>query len=115
MWVWGDRYLMADISEALTTSTNGTIITIEVSTGCKSDSFPSGYNPWRKSLGCQVSAQPVEGKANIAIIGLIARVLHVSRNDVSIVSGTTSSQKKVLVRGRFEDEILLQFEKIVPE
>ncbi len=104
---------MADISEALTNSTNGTIIAIEVSTGCKSDSFPSGYNPWRKTLGCQVSAQPVDGKANIAIIGLIARVFNVSRSDVSIVSGAISSHKKVLVRGIFPDEIQLQLEKIL--
>ena len=104
---------MADISEALTNSTNGTIIAIEVSTGCKSDSFPSGYNPWRKALGCQVSAQPVDGKANFAIIALIALVFNVSRSDVSIVSGVTSSHKKVLVRGLFVDEIRLQLEKIV--
>jgi uncharacterized protein (TIGR00251 family) len=90
---------MVNISEALTPTTNGTIIAIEVSTGSKSDLFPSGYNPWRKALGCHISAQPVEGKANIAIIGLIATVLDISRNDVSIVSGVTSSQKKVLVRG----------------
>jgi uncharacterized protein len=90
---------MVNISEALTATTSGTIIAIEVSTGSKSDLFPSGYNPWRKTIGCQISAQPVAGKANIAIICLIATVLDLSRNDISIVSGVTSSQKKVLVRG----------------
>ncbi len=105
---------MMDISDALIVSTHGTIIAIEVSTCSKSDSFPSGYNPWRKVVGCQVSAQPVGGKANIAIIGLIASVLDVSRNDVNIVTGATSSQKKVLIRGRSVDEIKSRLEKIVP-
>jgi hypothetical protein len=106
---------MADITGALTASSNGTIIAIEVSTGSKSDSFPSGYNPWRKAVGCQVSAQPVGGKANIAIIGLIATVLDVSRSEVSIATGATSSQKKILVRGLFMDEVKTRLEKMVPE
>ncbi|MEI7433016.1 MAG: DUF167 domain-containing protein [Methanomicrobiales archaeon] len=105
---------MVNISEALTTSTNGTIITIEVSTGSKSGTFPSGYNPWRKALGCQVSAQPVDGKANIAIIGLIAGVLDVSQSDVSIVSGLTSTRKKVLVRGLSAEMITSRIETKVP-
>jgi hypothetical protein len=106
---------MADIADALSATPQGTIIAIEVSTGSKSDSFPSGYNPWRKAFGCQVSAQPVGGKANIAIIGLIASVLDVSRNDISIVTGAASSQKKVMVRGLFVDEVKTRLEKIVPE
>jgi uncharacterized protein len=96
---------MVDISEALAISSHGTIITLEVTTGCKTDSFPSGYNPWRKALGCHISAQPVDGKANIAIIGLVASVLGVSKNDVTIISGVTSSQKKILVTAIFMEEI----------
>jgi uncharacterized protein len=105
---------MVNISEALTDSTSGTIIAIEVSTGSRSDLFPSGYNPWRKTLGCQISAQPVDGKANIAIISLIATVLNLSRNDVSIVSGAISSQKKVLVRGLSAEIVKSRIESIVP-
>jgi uncharacterized protein (TIGR00251 family) len=105
---------MVNISEALTISTNGTIIAIEVSTGSNSDLFPSGYNPWRKAVGCQISAQPVDGKANIAIIGLIAEVLDVSRSDVGIVSGATSTRKKVLIRGLSREMIKSRIETKVP-
>jgi len=105
---------MADIAEALTASSLGTIIAIEVTTGSKTDMFPSGYNPWRKAVSCHISAQPVDGKANIAIIGLVASVLNVSRNDVSIVTGATSSQKKILVRGVSVDEITSRLGTIVP-
>jgi len=102
---------MAETTGALATTPHGTIISIEVSTGSKSDSFPTSYNPWRKTLGCQVSAQPIDGKANIAIIVLIALVLGVSRNDVDIVSGLSSSQKRVLIRGLSIDEVKLRLER----
>ena len=104
---------MADITDALSASSQGTFIAIEVSTGSKADSFPSGYNPWRKTLSCQISAQPVDGKANIAIIMLIASVLGVSRNDVNIVTGATSSQKKVLIRGLSVNEVKTKLENII--
>ena len=105
---------MADISAALAATSLGTIVTVEVTTGCKSDSFPAGYNPWRKALGCQISAQPINGKANIAIIGLVASVLNVSKRDISIVTGTTSSQKKILVRGISTDEVKSKLETLIP-
>ncbi len=102
---------MADISEALVATSHGTIISIEVSTGSKSDSFPTSYNPWRKTVGCQVSARPIDGKANIAVTGLLASVLGISRNDVDIVAGATSSQKKVLLCGLSVDEVKTRLEK----
>jgi uncharacterized protein (TIGR00251 family) len=105
---------MADISDALAASSHGTIVTIEVTTGSKSDSFPAGYNPWRRAVSCQISAQPISGKANIAIIGLVASVLNVSKRDISIVTGTTSSQKKILVRGISIDEVKSRLETLVP-
>jgi uncharacterized protein len=106
--------LADDISEALTRTSGGTIITIEVTPGSKSDVFPSGYNPWRKALGCQISALPVEGKANLAIIRLIADSLSVPKTAVSIRSGGTASQKKVLISGRAFDEILSRLKDLVP-
>jgi len=105
---------MVDISDALVVSSRGTIIAIEVSAGSKSDVFPSGYNPWRKAVCCHISALPVGGKANIAIAGLIASVLDISRTDVSIVTGAASSQKKVLVRGRSVEEVKSRLEPIIP-
>jgi uncharacterized protein len=105
---------MSDIAEALTATSQGTIIAIEVTTGSKSNIFPSGYNPWRKAVSCHITAQPVDGKANIAIIGLVASVLNVSKNDVSIVTGATSSQKKILVRGVSVDEIASKLGTIAP-
>lgn len=105
---------MVDISEALATSSDGTIITLEVTTGSKTDSFPSGYNPWRKALGCHISALPVDGKANIAIIGLVASVMGVSKNDITIICGITSSQKKILVTGISIEEMKSRIAQLLP-
>jgi uncharacterized protein len=47
----------------------------------------------------RVSAPPVEGAANDALIGLIAEVLEVSRRAVRIVAGERSRQKRIAVDG----------------
>ena len=90
---------MPDIANALLEDRHGTIIALEVTTGAKNDSFPAGYNVWRKTIGCRVTAPAVEGKANRAIIRLVSEILAVPATTVSIQSGATSSQKRVLVIG----------------
>ncbi len=84
----------------------GTIIALEVTTSAKNDSFPAGYNMWRKTIGCRVTAPAVEGKANRAIISLVSEVLAVPATSVSIQSGATSSQKRVLVTGIDKKDLL---------
>jgi len=57
------------------------------------------------SLKLAVTAAPEKGKANKAILKLLAKRLGVSPSSVSILSGETSKQKKVLVQGVEADEI----------
>lgn len=90
---------MPPLSDALTTDKNGTILSIEVSAGAKTDLFPAGYNEWRKAVGCRVSAPAVDGKANRAVISLISSTFGVPASSVTLVSGTTSSQKKIRIAG----------------
>lgn len=97
----GDILVMTtkDFSQALSPSKNGTVITVEVSAGSRRDCFPSGFNPWRKAIGCQVTALPLEGKANKAVIENIAVILNVPTSRVRIISGSTSTTKRILVMG----------------
>ncbi len=95
-----------DISEAVRRTAGGTIVSVEVTAGSKVDSFPAGYNQWRKTIGCSVRAEPTGGKANIAVTDLIADTLKVPRTAVSLVSGSRSSQKKIVVTGISTDEVL---------
>jgi uncharacterized protein (TIGR00251 family) len=46
-----------------------------------------------------LTAPPVDGAANAALVAFLARALGVAKRDVSIVRGETSRQKRVEVRG----------------
>jgi uncharacterized protein (TIGR00251 family) len=50
-------------------------------------------------LLARVAAPPVEGKANEALRRLLADALNVPLRDVRIVSGLTSREKRIEVRG----------------
>jgi uncharacterized protein (TIGR00251 family) len=57
-----------------------------------------------KALKARVAAPPEDGKANTALIDLLARALDVRKSDVRIASGATSRLKTIEVAG---DEKLL--------
>jgi uncharacterized protein (TIGR00251 family) len=58
----------------------------------------------RPALKARVAAPPEDGKANSALIGLLARALEVRKSDVRIASGAASRVKMIEVDG---DETLL--------
>jgi uncharacterized protein (TIGR00251 family) len=99
---------MPDIADALVEERNGTIISLDVTAGSKAELFPAGYNEWRKTIGCRVTAPALEGKANKAIITLIAETLDLPASSVSILSGATSSQKRVLIAGIAKNDLLFR-------
>lgn len=90
---------MSTMADALFEDRNGTVIAIEVSAGARSDLFPAGYNEWRKAIGCRVTAPAVDGRANKAVIGLISATIGVPASAVSLVSGLSTSQKRVRIAG----------------
>lgn len=47
----------------------------------------------------RVAAPPERGRANAAVVSLVAATLGVPRKDVELVSGETSREKVVLVHG----------------
>jgi len=53
----------------------------------------------------KVSAPPVKGKANAALIALLSDVLGVGKSQLSIIKGHTSRHKVVAVHGLSEVEI----------
>lgn len=57
----------------------------------------------RSYLKARVRAVPEDGKANRALEKLMAKGLGVAQRDVSVVSGTTSRLKTVLVTGKAQD------------
>lgn len=57
------------------------------------------------TLLVRVTAPPVDGAANEALVRLLAKVLRVPRGDVLIVSGATSRTKVVEIAGLDEGEV----------
>jgi len=104
---------MPDISEALSEDRHGSIIALEITAGAKTEVFPYGYNEWRKMIGCRVMAQAIEGKANKAIVNLISRTLNVPASSVSILSGSISSQKRVLIAGVSKKDLLANLNSLI--
>jgi uncharacterized protein len=57
------------------------------------------------ALKARITASPVEGAANEAVIALLARRLGLPKRSISIVRGATSRQKIVEIVGMTEEEV----------
>lgn len=80
----------------------GIILPVRAQPGAKRDSI---VGEWAGSLKIQVKAPPEKGKANEAIVELLAMELGISKSSIHIVSGETSRDKKVLIQGITEEEL----------
>jgi len=60
------------------------------------------------SLKVKLHAKPVEGKANLELIRLLAEVLGISRQEIEIISGSQSRRKVVKVLGLTQDQLNLK-------
>jgi len=92
--------------DALQQTEDGFVLSLNVSPGSKKTVFPAGYNEWRKALECRMKSPATEGKANNEIIKTLADFFSVKKSDISIISGATSSQKKIRISGISLDDAL---------
>ena len=58
------------------------------------------------ALRVRLTAPPVEGAANDALVEMLARLLSVAKRDVRIVAGQTSRRKVVEVEGVTAEQVL---------
>jgi uncharacterized protein (TIGR00251 family) len=99
--------------DAISETKDGTILTIEVTAGGKRDVFPAGYNGWRKTIGCSVTAPAVDKKANRAVVAIIAQTLDLPERAVQIQTGTKSQIKRVLIQGKNKSELISELESMI--
>lgn len=59
-----------------------------------------------ETLKVRVTAPPLKGKANEALIKLLAKTLGLPKNQLEIVSGRRARRKMVRVQGIDENEVL---------
>lgn len=78
------------------TSDRGVCIRLRVKAGGRRDRLIGAHGG---ALKLEVNAVPERGKANTAVIRLLAELFGVTRSAVAILSGTTSKDKLVEIRG----------------
>ena len=78
------------------TTDSGVVIRVRVAPGASKDSVCGLMGD---ELKIRVQASPVDGKANKALTGFLAKMLGVAAREVEIVSGLRGRSKRVLVKG----------------
>jgi len=67
----------------------------------------SEIGDWRgDALAVRVNAPPVEGRANAALVRLLADALGVASSRVKVVAGTTGRTKLIEVEGLSREEVM---------
>ena len=80
-----------------------TYLKIRVIPGAKANKI-DGMNP-ENALKLRVTAKPLEGKANDAVVELLSDFLGLKKSDVLIKSGFKSRNKTVVIYGLNSEEI----------
>ena len=57
------------------------------------------------ALKLAVTAPPIEGRANEALVKFVAQLLNVARSSVTIAAGTTSRNKVIRVEGLTAEQV----------
>jgi uncharacterized protein (TIGR00251 family) len=65
------------------------------------------------ALKIAVTAPPEDGRANRAIVEVVRELLKVKRSQVELISGATSRDKRLLVRGVARDNLLARLATIL--
>lgn len=80
----------------------GVRIQVKISPGASRTKI---LGPHGDCLKIAVNAPPEKGKANHAVIELLAGLLKIPKQQISILSGLTSSRKSLLVKGVTADDV----------
>ena len=90
---------------------DGVYVKLRVSPGAKSTRIKGLYGEGAVRLS--VTAPPTVGRANGEIERYLARLLEVSRSDITIVKGVQSRGKLVLVRDFGADELRARLDDLL--
>jgi uncharacterized protein len=74
----------------------GTLLSVRAHPGARRDEIRGEHDG---ALRVSVTQAPEKGKANKAIVALLAKELVLRKSQVELVSGATSPQKRFLIRG----------------
>lgn len=80
---------------------DGLMVSLKISPNAKKNEIIKDES----GIKIKITAQPVEGKANKALIEFLSKTFKVPKTSVEIVKGDTSKEKTVLFRISDEDKI----------
>ena len=80
----------------------GVLIPLRVAPGASRDAVEGVHDG---ALRVRVSAAPEKGKANKAVLALLAGILGVPKRDVELIAGETSPRKRVRIRALEPGEV----------
>jgi len=80
----------------LVATNSGVIISVRTQPGASTNRIIGEYGG---RLKLSVIAAPDKGKANKAVIELLADTLHIKESSIRIISGETSRDKRFLIEG----------------
>ena len=66
--------------------------------------------PYRDGVKVKITAPPVEGKANDALIRFLAKELRVSPSSIEIIRGYHSQEKTLKISGNIDQEVMKKIE-----
>ena len=68
--------------------------------------------PYRDGIKVKITAPPIEGKANEAVIRFLAKELGVSPSSIEIIRGQHTRQKTLKISGYMDQELMKKMEII---
>ena len=90
----------------MTAHSHGCVIPIRAQPGAKRSAILGERNG---ALRVAVTAAPEKGKANDAIVEVLAEFLLCRRSQITLISGVTSREKAFLIEGMTPEEVLRRF------
>lgn len=96
----------------LTPSKQGTLFAVHAQPGARRNAI---LGERAGALRVAVTAPPDKGKANAAILELLARELGCRPSEIALVSGETSRQKRFILAGVSVEEAARRIAKAAPE
>ena len=80
---------------------DGIVITLKISPiASKNEIIKS-----EEGLKVKITAQPIDGKANKALIEYLSKQLKIPKSSIEILKGETSKEKTVLIKPRTPEDI----------
>ncbi|HBH53122.1 MAG TPA: YggU family protein [Planctomycetaceae bacterium] len=80
----------------------GVILPVQAQPGARQNGVTGAHDG---RLKVSVTQAPEKGKANKALVEVLAKSLGLKKSQVVLLSGETSSQKKFLIQGLARDEL----------